>query len=103
PTAAPAALAARLKGSRREARSRVPCPRVRHAFLALFLASAAALAQSRAPLGARTQGPLRELFLDMTGAAARSLPSPELDLRYTVPNTWHAEMSVITGPHGYRT
>ena len=72
---------------------------MRHAFLALFLASAAARAQSRAPLGARTQGPLRELFLDMTGADARSLPSPELDLRYTVANTWNEEMSVVAGPH----
>ena len=69
---------------------------MRRAFLALLLASTAALAQSRAPLGARTQGPLRELFLDVTGADARSLAAPELDLRYTVANTWNEQM-VLTG------
>jgi Protein of unknown function (DUF3187) len=72
---------------------------VRRALLALLLTSAAARAQSRAPLGARTQGPLRELFLDMTGADARSLAAPELDVRYTVANTWNELMTVTAGPH----
>jgi hypothetical protein len=70
---------------------------VRCAFLALLLASAAASAQSRAPLGARTQGPLRELFLDMTGADARSFPAAEMDLRYTVANTWNEQMTLTGG------
>jgi hypothetical protein len=51
------------------------------ASLLVLLVSSAAWAQSRAPLGLRTQGPLRELFLDLTGADARSLASPELDDR----------------------
>lgn len=72
---------------------------MRRAFLALLLASAAARAQSRAPLGLRTQGPLRELFLEVTGADARSLPSPELDVRYTIANTWNEPMAVVAGPH----
>jgi hypothetical protein len=70
---------------------------VRCAFLALLLASATASAQSRAPLGARTQGPLRELFLDMTGADARSFPAAEMDLRYTVANTWNEQMTLTGG------
>jgi len=69
---------------------------VRRAFLAFLLASAAARAQSRAPLGLRTQGPLRELFLEVTGADARSLPAPELDVRYTIANTWNEPMKVTT-------
>ena len=70
---------------------------MRRAFLALLVASAAARAQSRAPLGARTQGPLRELFLDMTSADARSLAAPELDVRYTIANTWNEQMTVRAG------
>jgi len=72
---------------------------VRRVLLVLLLASAAAHAQSRAPLGARTQGPLRELFLDMTSADARSLAVPELDVRYTVANTWNEPMALTAGPH----
>ncbi|MFL5313334.1 MAG: hypothetical protein ACJ79H_23105, partial [Myxococcales bacterium] len=72
---------------------------MRFAVLALLLASAAARAQSRAPLGARTQGPLRELFLDVTSADARRLPSPELDVRYTLANTWNEPMALVSGPH----
>src|SRR5207248_1861750 len=56
-------------------------------------------AQSRAPLGLRTQGPLRELFLDITGADARSLAAPELDVRYTIANTWNEPMTLTAGPH----
>jgi uncharacterized protein DUF3187 len=72
---------------------------VRRALPVLLLASAAVQAQSRAPLGARTQGPLRELFLDVTGADARSIPAPELDVRYTVANTWNEPMVLLEGPH----
>jgi Protein of unknown function (DUF3187) len=71
---------------------------VRRAFLALLLASATARAQSRAPLGLRTQGTLRELFLDVTSADARSLPAPELDVRYTIANVWNEQMTVRAGP-----
>ena len=69
------------------------------ASLLVLLASTAALPQSRAPLGARTQGPLRELFLELTGADARSLAAPELDVRYTVANTWNEPMVLTAGPH----
>jgi hypothetical protein len=72
---------------------------LRRAILVLLLASAAARAQSRAPLGVRTQGPLRELFLDMTSADARSLPAPELDVRYTLANTWNEGMTLHAGIH----
>ena len=72
---------------------------MRRALLVLLLASAAARAQSRAPLGVRTQGPLRELFLDMTGADARSLAATELDVRYTLANTWNEPMVLVSGAH----
>ncbi|HWE25627.1 MAG TPA: DUF3187 family protein [Myxococcales bacterium] len=72
---------------------------MRRLVLVSILASTAALAQSRAPLGLRTQGPLRELFLDLTGADARSLAAPELDVRYTVANTWNEPMTLTSGPH----
>jgi hypothetical protein len=45
------------------------------------------------PMGLRTQGPLRELFLDLTAADARPLTSGyELDLRYSVANSWNEPM-----------
>ena len=53
---------------------------------------------SRAPLGARTQGPLRELFLDVTAADARHTDSSELELRYSIANTWNEPMSLARGP-----
>jgi len=46
------------------------------------------------PLGLRTQGPLRELFLDVTIADARPLARPELDVRYSVANTWNEFMAL---------
>src|SRR5260221_6553256 len=46
------------------------------------------------PLGLRTQGPLRELFLDMTGADARPIDRSEFDIRYTMANTWNEFMSL---------
>jgi hypothetical protein len=67
--------------------------------LALLLASTAAVAQSRAPLGLRTQGPLRELFLDLTGSDARSLAAPELDVRYSIANSWNEPMMLTEGSH----
>ena len=58
-----------------------------HALLALLLASGG-------PLGLRTQGPLRELFLDITAADARPAAGPELDVRWTIANTWNERMSL---------
>ncbi|MGZ6125686.1 MAG: DUF3187 family protein [Myxococcales bacterium] len=49
------------------------------------------------PLGLRTQGPLRELFLDVTGADARPIDRPELDVRWTVANTWNEAMALQRG------
>lgn len=49
------------------------------------------------PLGLRTQGPLRELFLDMTLADARPLTRPELDIRYSIANTWNELMALQHG------
>jgi len=65
---------------------------------AVALLCAAGDAPSRAPLGTRTQGPLRELFLDVTGADARRSESSELELRYSVANSWNEPMSVARGP-----
>ncbi|HET7788015.1 MAG TPA: DUF3187 family protein [Myxococcales bacterium] len=50
------------------------------------------------PLGLRTQGPLRELFLDMTAADARPIDRPDLDVRYSVANTWNDTMGLVRGP-----
>ena len=49
------------------------------------------------PLGLRTQGPLRELFLDMTGADARPIDRPQLEVRWSMANTWNEFMSLKRG------
>jgi hypothetical protein len=49
------------------------------------------------PLGLRTQGPLRELFLDVTGADARPIERPEFDVRWSVANTWNEGMTLRRG------
>ena len=49
------------------------------------------------PLGLRTQGPLRELFLDVTGADARPIDRLDLDVRWTLANTWNEEMFLQRG------
>ena len=49
------------------------------------------------PLGLRTQGPLRELFLDVTGADARPIERPELDVRWSMANTWNEFMTLQRG------
>jgi uncharacterized protein DUF3187 len=49
------------------------------------------------PLGLRTQGPLRELFLEMTAADARPIGRTDLDIRWTVANTWNQEMTLERG------
>ena len=48
-------------------------------------------------MGLRTQGPLRELFLDITGADARPLEKPELDVRWSFANTWNEAMTIGRG------
>jgi hypothetical protein len=48
-------------------------------------------------MGLRTQGPLRELFLDITGADARPLEKPELDVRWSFANTWNEPMRLGRG------
>jgi hypothetical protein len=48
-------------------------------------------------MGLRTQGPLRELFLDMTIVDARPLPLPELDVRWSFANTWNEPMTLGRG------
>jgi hypothetical protein len=58
----------------------------------------ATLLAAGGPLGLRTQGPLRELFLDVTGADARPSPRMELDVRWTVANTWNELMALGRGP-----
>src|SRR3954465_11921037 len=50
------------------------------------------------PLGLRTQGPLRELFLDMTAADARPIDRPDFEVRYSIANTWNEPMTVQRGP-----
>src|SRR5712664_2989858 len=49
------------------------------------------------PLGLRTQGPLRELFLDITGADARPIERADFDIRWSVANTWNEQMSLQRG------
>ncbi|HXN54748.1 MAG TPA: hypothetical protein VN874_00660 [Myxococcales bacterium] len=46
------------------------------------------------PLGLRIQGTLRELFLDVTGADARALARPQLQLRYSFSNIWNEPMQL---------
>jgi len=68
------------------------------AFAVALLCAAGDPAPSRAPLGTRTQGPLRELFLDVTAADARRSESSELTLRYSIANSWNEAMSIARGP-----
>lgn len=60
----------------------------------IFLVAPAAAAQ---PLSLRTQGPLRELFLDMPLFDARPLAAPELDVRWSMANSWNEPMVVRRG------
>ena len=62
-----------------------------------MLAVFAVLLATGGPLGLRTQGPLRELFLDMTGADARPIDRPEIDVRWTMANTWNELMTLQRG------
>jgi len=59
-----------------------------HALLAILFAG---------PLGLRTQGPLRELVLDVTGADARPIERPEIDVRWSMANTWNEFMTLVRG------
>ena len=59
-----------------------------------MLAVVAVLLATGGPLGLRTQGPLRELFLDMTAADAWPIDRPEIDVRWTMANTWNEPMKI---------
>jgi hypothetical protein len=56
----------------------------------LWLSAAASAIPSSAPLGVRTQGTLRELFLDMPLADARTGGALEMELRWSMANDWSA-------------
>jgi hypothetical protein len=56
-----------------------------------------ALLAAGGPLGLRTQGPLRELFLDVTASDARPIEHPEIDVRWSVANTWNEPMALRRG------
>jgi len=79
-------LAPRLKVSRRRACSRIP-PRACAAPSSPSSSHPPPPARNRARRWDCERKTLRELFLEVTGADARSLPSPELDVRYTIANT----------------
>jgi len=59
-----------------------------HARAAVCAALVGSAAGAVEPLGLRTPGTLRELFLDVTGADARALPALRLDVRWTIANDW---------------
>jgi len=71
----------------------VPVPPLAAALVAL----AAAAPALDAPLGVRTQGTFRELFLDVTGADARRPAAGELDVRWTVANDWSTPTLLARG------
>jgi len=50
-----------------------------------------------APMRLGTGGTFGSLFLEVTAADARSLPAPELDLRWTLANDWSEPMVVARG------
>ena len=60
-------------------------------------ARAQALDRTHGPLGVRTQGTLRELFLDLVLFDGRALTAPALDVRWTIANTWNAPMLANRG------
>ena len=49
---------------------------------------AAGTGADMAPLGLRTQGTLRELFLDVTAADARASSAILVDVRWSMANDW---------------
>lgn len=49
------------------------------------------------PLGVRTPGTWRELFLDVTGEDARALAAPALDLRWFLANDWSTPTVLVRG------
>lgn len=61
-----------------------------HSLLLLLIAAGG-------PLGLRTQGPLRELFLDVTAADARPIEGPDFELRWSIANTWNEGMALRRG------
>ncbi len=63
----------------------------------LAVAPATSAASPSAPLGIRTQGTFRELFLDLPLADARGPTGPELDARWSVANDWSTPTVVARG------
>ena len=63
----------------------------------LWLSAASPGTPSSAPLGVRTQGTLRELFLDMTLADARAADAAELELRWSMANDWSVPTLLTRG------
>src|SRR5438067_2432521 len=49
------------------------------------------------PLGPRTQGALRELFLAVTAADAGAIEHSEIEVRWSVANTWNEPMILQRG------
>ncbi len=62
--------------------------------LALLIALLPGAATAAGPLSLRTQGTLRELFLDVTAFDARPLARPALDLRWALANDWNEPMQL---------
>lgn len=59
--------------------------------------AALALLFAAGPLGLRTQGTLRELFLDVILLDARPLERPEVDARWAMANDWNEAMILRRG------
>ena len=72
-------------------------PRFSEYFPRSVVAFLLALVAAGGPLGLRTQGPLRELFLDVTAADARPIDRGEVELRWSVANTWNEPMMLQRG------
>jgi len=68
-----------------------------------MLLLAAVLLAAGGPLGLRTQGPLRELFLDVTGADARRIDRADIDVRWSVANSWNEAMTLQRGSGEHAT
>jgi hypothetical protein len=63
----------------------------------LVAAAPAGAAEVDAPLGVRTQGTLRELFLDVTLSDARPPARAALDVRWAAANSWTTPTAVTRG------
>lgn len=74
--------------------------RLRHALVAIGALSCSvgtARAVSDAPMQLGTDGTFGALFLQMTGADARALERPELDVRWSMANNWCIPTTLVRG------